>query len=175
MDCVCLRCGQAKPRAAFAGRWGTSVYCKQCYPEWVREHKRRMHATPESVARERERQRDRYRSDPAFAESRKRKAHAYRLAHPEHVAAKKREWARLHPDKVRDAVERSRRRHPERAFAREMVNKAVAQGRVVPQPCWCGATDAEAHHHRGYALEHVFDVVWLCTKHHRELHRKYPR
>ncbi len=30
--------------------------------------------------------------------------------------------------------------------------------------------EVEAHHHRGYDLEHRLDVLWLCRPHHEEAH-----
>lgn len=150
-------------------------FCPDCRRSRTLATYRKSKARPEAVERANALRRQRYRDDPAFAEARKQRAHEYRLAHPEHVAEKKREWSRLHPEKVREAVERSRQRHPERAFARGLVKQAIIAGRLVPQPCWCGSAATEAHHHNGYDLAHVFDVVWLCIKHHREQHRKYPR
>lgn len=127
------------------------------------------------MARANERRRERYRTDPAFAEKRKRRAHEYRLSHPEHVAEKKREWARKNPDKIVEAVRRFQSKNPVQVAAGVAVKEAVRARRLTPQACWCGNPRTEAHHHLGYALEHWLDVVWLCRTHHREQHRIYPR
>lgn len=171
----CLWCGLTKPVEEFAGRWGQSKYCKICQPLWRKDDDRKRHADPVYLARARERRRERYALESAYAEERKQAAHEYRQEHPEWATSKKREWQQSHPERVRAAVARSRERHPERAFARTTLRNAVKRGLVIPQPCWCGQVKADAHHHKGYAPEYIFDVAWLCRKHHGEQHRKYPR
>jgi hypothetical protein len=163
------------PQADFAGRWNRSLYCKPCYPLWRAENDRKRHAEPEYVARANAQRRARYAAKQTYAEDRKQAAHAYRVANPEHVGKKKAEWQREHPERVREAVRQSRRRYPERAVARTAARAAIKRGLLVPQPCWCGNPKVDAHHHNGYAPEHMLDVVWLCRKHHGEQHRKYPR
>lgn len=73
-------------------------------------------------------------------------------------------------DAARDmAAWRARNRDKSRAHA--AVGHAKRTGRLVSQPCPCGATDVQAHHHRGYAEEHRLDVIWLCRPCHvREHH-----
>jgi hypothetical protein len=66
----------------------------------------------------------------------------------------------------------------DRVKARELVNKEVAKGRR-PDPndlfcVKCGHKDSdrrhEYHHHMGYAPEHVFDVLPLCSACHHVVH-----
>lgn len=60
-------------------------------------------------------------------------------------------------------------RYPEKIRAREIVYNAVRSGKLHRQPCSvCGEQDTEAHHED---YRKPLDVVWLCRKHHRELHR----
>jgi ribosomal protein S27AE len=65
--------------------------------------------------------------------------------------------------------QRTRRaRHPEKNAARQAVNNAIRDGRLIRQSCEvCGETDIEAHH-EDYSKP--LDVRWLCFRHHREEH-----
>ncbi|OPZ65620.1 MAG: hypothetical protein BWY85_00441 [Firmicutes bacterium ADurb.Bin506] len=51
--------------------------------------------------------------------------------------------------------------------ARQKVRTALKSGRLTRQPCHCGSTTVEAHHHD---YSKPLDVVWLCRTHHAELH-----
>jgi hypothetical protein len=55
-----------------------------------------------------------------------------------------------------------------KAIARGKLNLAIYYGKVKRQPCWCGATPAEAHH-EDYSKP--LDVRWLCPPHHQEADR----
>lgn len=49
------------------------------------------------------------------------------------------------------------------------VQRAIASGQLVREPClFCDREDVHAHHH-DYSLP--FDVTWLCPLHHRLAHR----
>lgn len=51
-----------------------------------------------------------------------------------------------------------------------LVANAVRDGRLIKQPCCvCGLEKSEAHHED---YEKPLDVMWLCRKHHAEIHRK---
>ncbi len=62
------------------------------------------------------------------------------------------------------------RRSKLKCRARQALCRAVEQGKVVRQPCACGATDTEGHHHNGYEKAHWLDVEWLCRECHRKEH-----
>ena len=64
--------------------------------------------------------------------------------------------------KKRDAA------HPDKYRARNAVNNALRDGKIVRQPCQCVDPKTQAHHARGYV--NALDVDWLCLKHHREAH-----
>lgn len=64
---------------------------------------------------------------------------------------------------------RYRKKNPQRHAARRAVEKAVREGVLIPQKCFCGADNAHAHH-EDYAQP--LCVVWLCRFHHEERHRQ---
>jgi len=67
-------------------------------------------------------------------------------------------------------------KHKDKAAARVAVNNAVYAGKFEKLPCQeCNETKVNFHHTHGYDKEHWFTGVWLCTKHHAELHVKLRR
>ena len=55
--------------------------------------------------------------------------------------------------------------------AAQVVTRARASGRLIPQPCEeCGEPETVHAHHDDYSQP--IDVRWLCPKHHREWHSK---
>lgn len=74
--------------------------------------------------------------------------------------------------RVREGYYKTYQRDPEKVAAKVMVANAKASGRLVPRSCRvCRSKKVEAHHpDYGKPLE----VVWLCRKHHKELHRMEP-
>ena len=61
----------------------------------------------------------------------------------------------------------------ERFLARWKVNRALAKGRLVRQPCEvCGALRVHAHHDD---YSKPLDVRWLCRQHHDEHHAQERR
>ena len=57
-----------------------------------------------------------------------------------------------------------RKQHPDRYSAKNAVNNAVRDGKIVRKPCEvCGAEKVEAHH-EDYSKP--LEVVWLCKPHH---------
>lgn len=63
-----------------------------------------------------------------------------------------------------------RRKDPEKDSARRRVSRAVKNGELKRKPCEvCGSFYSQAHH-EDYSKP--LDVIWLCRKHHLELHGK---
>jgi len=61
-----------------------------------------------------------------------------------------------------------RNKYPERQKAVNAVTYAVKKGTLIKTPCeYCGALKVVAHH---VAYDLPLEVVWLCQKHHKELH-----
>lgn len=53
--------------------------------------------------------------------------------------------------------------------AHQDVQYAIAKGTLTREPCEkCGVEESEAHHDD---YNFPLDVIWLCPKHHSELHR----
>lgn len=63
-----------------------------------------------------------------------------------------------------------RRINPVEHRARGAVHAALASGKLVRGACHCGEAEVEAHHHNGYDEAHMLDVVWLCNRHHKDVH-----
>ena len=59
-------------------------------------------------------------------------------------------------------------KYPERTKAKQMLANAVRDRRVIPLPCFVCGAKAQAHHP---SYSQPLDVVWLCTTHHREVHK----
>ena len=61
-----------------------------------------------------------------------------------------------------------RKQNPDKDRANQIVRIEKKHGRLVPQPCEvCGKEKVDAHH-EDYSKP--LEVVWLCKKHHRQLH-----
>jgi hypothetical protein len=53
--------------------------------------------------------------------------------------------------------------------ARQLLGNAVKRGDVIKQPCKiCGITKVHGHHED---YDKPLEVVWLCSKHHADVHR----
>lgn len=58
-----------------------------------------------------------------------------------------------------------------RNFARTSVGNALRDGKLSKLPCWtCGEKNVQGHHPD---YDSPLDVIWLCPKHHGEVHREY--
>ena len=70
------------------------------------------------------------------------------------------------------AVARYKKKYPERIKAKDKVNTEKRAGRMKPGVCWCGNTKTEAHHPD---YNQPLEVIWLCKKHHKELHKRIKK
>lgn len=75
-------------------------------------------------------------------------------------------------EKGRQAIHRAhqawRSQHPDRQHAANMVSTWVRRGKLKKLPCFvCGKTQVEGHHPD---YSRPVDVIWLCVKHHKEVH-----
>lgn len=64
----------------------------------------------------------------------------------------------------------SKKRYPERALARRLLQYAVKAGKIKRQPCKvCGKKNTHGHHDDYYK---PLEVKWFCALHHTEYHKK---
>lgn len=94
----------------------------------------------------------------------------YRAANLEKVRAHDNARSKL-PDRLetlRVQAAKYRAQKPTQARATWLVKAAIKSGRLVRGPCAvCGVLRAHGHH-ADYSKP--YDVVWLCPKHHKQLH-----
>jgi hypothetical protein len=98
-------------------------------------------------------------------------AAAYRAANPELILARKLEWSRTEKGRatMKRCIQNRKAAHPDRDRANTAASNAIKLGKLIPQPCFvCGAAKVEGHH-PDYSAP--LDVVWLCKKHHVEVHK----
>ena len=162
-----------------------SVYCKPCSSEYAKQW-REKNLTPERLDKYKKAFKNKH---PGYATQKKKE---WANANPEKYAEQRRR-------KEKRAYEKNmKKKHGEnyvvgspenrtgnkkqtmpkeeyrkRYNARRATQKAILSGRLVKQPCFvCGASgdDVEAHH-PSYALP--LAVTWLCTQHHKQLHKEH--
>ena len=76
---------------------------------------------------------------------------------------------KLRMDKFKTYRKQTRKNHPERHLAREIIHKALLKGEIIKEPCkMCKNKKSEAHH-PDYSKP--LEVIWLCRKHHVKQHK----
>lgn len=116
----------------------------------------------------------------AHKAERMEKRRLWRLANPAKSKAAKKRWRLRHPEKAKMADKRRYERRkaeaaaystqysrekPEHVQAHRLIRAMIFFGFIVrPDHCsGCGKKcKPDGHHHKGYAKEHVLDVIWLC-------------
>lgn len=72
------------------------------------------------------------------------------------------------------AIEKYNKKNPLSPRAIHKINNAIRDGRLARGLCEACGTNLNIHgHHEDYSKP--LDVIWLCSKHHGELHRKEIR
>lgn len=146
---TCKKCGVEKLVECFyehkAMGDGRLSFCKDCVRARVRDHRDRNRDTINEYKRLYSRQ--------------------------EHVLARMRRYQRENPDVHAAANKRWSEANVVKKRAHLKVRRAVLAGRLQKKPClFCGDERVEGHHEN---YNEPLVVVWLCTKHHREVHREY--
>jgi hypothetical protein len=72
-----------------------------------------------------------------------------------------------HRARDRERMAAYRAEHPEKVRARNAVNNAIRDGRMIRRPCEICGGKSEAHHDD---YNRPLDVRWLCRKHHDTAH-----
>ena len=74
------------------------------------------------------------------------------------------------PDRFAAYQNKYKLAHRKEVAARQTLYRAKKRGVIVPATCVvCGSNKVEAHHPD---YKKPLRVIWLCTLHHHELHRK---
>ena len=148
MKGICMRdcsaCGKRKDESEFGVNRalpdGLMGKCKECVSAYRKAYREKQNADKPS---------DWKKKTEDMAEYQR----AWKEANPGYMTRKKKEWWEKHRDRLR---------------VKERVKYAVRVGKLVKGPCEvCGEALVEAHHPN---YDRPLDVVWLCKKHHREIH-----
>lgn len=94
----------------------------------------------------------------------------YQQTHKKEMSNLVKIWQRKNPDKVYDFFKRWRIKNPLKNKARTMVNNALYAGKIKKSPCAVCGNNKVVAHHEDYSKP--LEVIWLCKKHHLELHNK---
>lgn len=148
---VCFKCRETKPLSAFYKHSkmadGHVNKCKECNKVDVKENTER-------------------RSDYYKAYDRLRSNLPHRAAG--NSAHSKREDVK---ERRRTCAKNTTATALKRKSAAVAVNNAVRDGKMFKLPCIvCGEIEVQGHHPD---YDKVYDVIWLCTKHHGEVHRDF--
>jgi alanyl-tRNA synthetase len=93
-----------------------------------------------------------------------------RKVNPEKYREAVRLYTKRHPELIAATVRKYKKSNPEKVSAHRAVECAVKNGSLVKKACSiCGNERSQAHH-EDYTKQ--LDVIWLCQKHHSELHLK---
>src|SRR5215475_1889768 len=143
---TCSRCHEQKPPTDFyrdkRASDGLNSHCKSCHVAATQAYKA---------------------ADP---ERRKTQDDSWRKSNIERVRAARDNYDERNPTYRRDVIRSWRTRHPDRARAHNVLNRAVRSGRITPaENCrTCGAAGAVEAHHPDYMKP--LEVEWLCRQCH---------
>lgn len=191
---ICAACGEEKPLSDFGVRTGSSDGLNsRCVACARAASKASYEKTKARIAS----------SKPADCKRKTADIVAYRKAwakaHPGYHAKKRKEWSKLHPgaDEARwrlryephpkpvlspkeKAVRKTAKNRKsyikfkakaDRYAAKLAVKAAINAGRLVALPCAvCGKAKTQGHHPD---YSEPLSVIWLCQKHHIQLHREF--
>lgn len=92
-----------------------------------------------------------------------------------YYAERAKAWRKTEKGKAYERMSSQRMidRHPLKHLARIAVNDAVRYGRLTKLPCFCCGNEKVEAHHPDY--DRPLDVIWLCKKHHSEIHHARPK
>ena len=141
---TCTRCGVNKDESLFGANKssedGLHYKCKECASVYQKERRERLNASKPPGWKEKSKDRAKYMEQ-------------WITNNPGYMTAKKREWWKKNKDKLK---------------VKDAVRYAIKTGKLVKTPCHiCGDVQVEGHHPD---YSRPLDVVWLCRKHHNEVH-----
>lgn len=157
----CKVCGKTTPSAFYSS---IKTHCKDHWREKVRNNRL---ANIEHY-KEFDRQRA---NNPERVAARK----AYMQTEDGKKAAKRARAAYMQTEKgktvLREAKKAYAKKNPAKRDAHVKLNNALRDGRVSRTPCLvCGCEKTEAHH---VSYDLPLDVVWLCDRHHKQVHKEH--
>jgi hypothetical protein len=149
MNKQCKKCNQTLPIESFyahqAMKDGRLNYCIACVKARIAEHRQKNLDKVRAYDRKRGRTEERKLKNKEYQQSKKELAKKWRQA-----------WIEKNTHKRK---------------AHLAVQCAKARGLIKQKPCEiCGIQKSEAHHPD---YNKPLEVIWLCSKHHGELHRRY--
>jgi hypothetical protein len=141
---TCTHCGVSKDESLFgvnkASPDGLNYKCRQCVSAYQKERRDRLNASRPAGWKQKTKDKAQY-------------AREWKDNHPGYATAKKREWWQKNRDRM---------------HIKDKVKYAVKTGKLIKTPCQvCGELKVEGHHPD---YSRPLDVVWLCRKHHNEIH-----
>ena len=141
---TCTRCGVNKDESLFGANKsfedGLHYRCKECASVYQKERRERLNASKPPGWKEKSKDRAKYMEQ-------------WITNNPGYMTAKKREWWKKNKDRLK---------------VKDAVRYAIKTGKLVKTPCHiCGDVQVEGHHPD---YSRPLDVVWLCRKHHNEVH-----
>jgi len=190
---TCRICKQTKPISEFykcsGSRGGFRNKCKVCYLEHVKLYYRTKRAQvirrqyrQSSHGKNKQRQYDQSAKGKArhkrYSQTEKGKAAIKHHQQSEKYNITKKRYNKTEKGRKVQiaAIKRFKIRHPEQVKARDAVNHAIRDGRLLRpdslQCHYCPAQAKQYHHYKGYAKEHWLDVVPVCVKCHGEIARE---
>lgn len=140
----CTQCGKRKELSDFsvnrANDDGLSNWCRDCTSAYQKARRERANANRPEGWKQKTKDKAEY-------------MRAWKEANPGKMTEYKRDWWQ---------------RNRERLLVKEKVRYAVRSGKLQRLPCGvCGEVEVEAHHPD---YDKPLDVIWLCRKHHMEIH-----
>ena len=143
---TCIRCKLEKSIECFClnkqTKDGRNRVCSKCYKEWKREYNKTS-KYKEWVNKNREKMRQSRRN---FLKTEKGKLYLY------------------------NRNLRRKKDNPEKVKAQYLVRLEIRYGRMKRLPCIKCGNPLSQGHHEDYTKP--LDVIWLCSKHHNELHKR---
>ena len=96
-------------------------------------------------------------------------------ANLEHRVLARKEYSKTDAYKKSHAksIVKYKEKNPKRYYAAKAVRNSIKNKSLTKLPCFvCGNTNVHGHHPN---YDAPLDVIWLCTKHHAEIHLEARR
>ena len=175
---ICSKCKIKKDDGEFHKKSqasdGLFSYCKKCHREYQREHQKEYQIEYYKLQKNNDEYKERCKK---YRENNKEKIRDY--GKTEESKKYHREYQRKN-NKTRKYKEKHKKyfsdyyKKPEnriKQLCRLRTSLMVKKGEIIILLCQiCGELKVEAHHDN---YNKPTNVMWLCVKHHKELHRKY--